>query len=115
MYSTGLGDLERIQLPPPPGSESNHFDIFQNYEMQADSRNELQTHLRSRGIGTIVQWAGKAVHQFPELELGSHNIPNVEAFFKRCLLLPMNTSLTNEEVEYICEQIRLFYSGDWTP
>ena len=112
LYSTGLGDLEEIQLPPPPGSESDHFDIFQNYEMQADSRDELQPFLQNRGIGTIVQWAGKAVHQFPELELGANNIPNVEAFFKRCLLLPMNTSLTNEEVEYMCEHIRSFYAGD---
>jgi dTDP-4-amino-4,6-dideoxygalactose transaminase len=112
LYSNELGDLHELQLPPTPDSDQDHFDIYQNYEIQADSRNDLQSYLRARGIGTIVQWAGKAVHQFPELDLGSHSIPKVEAFVQRCLLLPMNTSLSNEEIEYTCEQTRSFYAGD---
>lgn len=110
-YSRELQDITALTLPPCPGSEPKQFDIFQNYELQADSRDELQPYLRERGIGTIVQWAGKAVHQFPELELGEHSLPNVEAFFTRCLLLPMNTSLTNDEITYTCEQVRAFYLG----
>ena len=111
LYANSLQGISELTLPAQPGSEPRQFDIFQNYELQAENRDDLQSYLRKRGIGTIVQWAGKAVHQFPELELGEHSLPNVESFFKKCLLLPMNTSLTNEEVEYTCAQLRSFYTS----
>ena len=31
------------------------------------------------------------------------------AFFKRCMMLPMNSAITDEEVDYIAKAIRGFY------
>ena len=69
--------------------------------------------LKVNGIGTIVQWGGKAVHQFEKL--GFHaELPNTEKLFKRCMMLPMNTSLSDDEIEYICHYIRRFYECQLT-
>ena len=109
LYHEGLKDLEDLGLPPSPDSDPDHFDIYQNYELESGRREALREHLTQNGIRTIIQWAGTPVHQFKNLGLPSYNLPATEHFFKRCFLLPMNTSLTNAEIEYICTTIRQFY------
>jgi dTDP-4-amino-4,6-dideoxygalactose transaminase len=56
-----------------------------------------------------VQWAGTPVHQFNELGFSGKSCPATEHFFARCLMLPMNTTVTDEDVKYICAKIREFY------
>lgn len=107
-YHQNLSDIPELLLPPSPQSSPHNFDIFQNYEVEAVNREPLRAHLESRGVKTIVQWGGHAVHQFPALGF-SCKLPRTELLFERCFLLPMNTSLTNEEIDYIAEQIRHFY------
>lgn len=106
-YHRGLRDLAEVILPPAPDN-GPHFDIFQNYEIETDRREELCTHLAANGVKTIIQWGGKAVHQFPALGF-SARLPATERLFTRCFLLPMNTSLRDDEVDYICEKIRAFF------
>ena len=60
-------------------------------------------------MGTIVQWGGKSVHRLSGLGFENVSLPLTEAIFERCFMLPMNTSLTNDEVDYICDVIRGFY------
>lgn len=108
MYQAGLGDLDPLSLPPAPDADPRHFDVYQNYEIQADRRNELKTYLGERGIGTIIQWAGTPVHQFKELGF-TVDLPRTDAFFERCLMLPMNTALTDHDVGYVIEAVRAFY------
>ncbi|HYC71317.1 MAG TPA: DegT/DnrJ/EryC1/StrS family aminotransferase [Opitutaceae bacterium] len=107
-YQQGLQELSELNLPPAPDASPDHFDIYQNYELQADRRDELRAHLEARGVKTIIQWGGKALHQFPALGFKA-DLPRTTRLFERCFLLPMNTSLTNDEVDYICAQIRGFY------
>lgn len=108
-YESQLVDVEQLVLPPSPTSGEDHFDIFQNYEIEAENRDALQQHLKANGVGTLVQWSGKAVHQFPKLGF-TQRLPFTEALFDRMLMLPMNTSLTNEEIGYICDQVKQFYA-----
>jgi dTDP-4-amino-4,6-dideoxygalactose transaminase len=107
-YTDGLNGIAELLLPPAPDANPDHFDIFQNYEIQADRRDELRVHLEAKGVKTIIQWGGKAIHQFPALGFKSH-LPRTDRLFTRCCLLPMNTSLTDGEVDYICAEIRNFY------
>lgn len=110
-YQARLGDLCELNLPPGPDADPRHFDVYQNYELEADRRDELRVFLEQRGVRTIMQWAGTPVHQFKELELGEFSLPATESFFQRCLMLPMNTTLSDDDVDYICDQIRAFYSS----
>lgn len=108
MYQEQLGDLPELALPPAPDSDPDHFDVYQNYEMQADRRDDLHDHLRLHGIGTLVQWGGKGVHQWERLGFTTH-LPKVERFFERCIMLPMNTFVSDDDVSYVCETVRGFY------
>ena len=110
MYQKQLGDLEELQLPPAPDADENHFDIYQNYELQADRRDELKQYLSENGIGTLIQWGGKAVHQWECLGF-IVKLPKVEQFFERCIMLPINMFIDDEDVNYICEKVRSFYRG----
>jgi|ERR1017187_3758689 dTDP-4-amino-4,6-dideoxygalactose transaminase len=107
-YQMGLRDIPGLTLPPAPDSSNDHFDIFQNYEIESDQRDVLREHLDRNGVKTIVQWGGKAIHQFPELGF-TCKLPRTDRLFTRCFLLPMNTSLTDEEIDFICGNIRNFH------
>lgn len=108
MYQAQLGDLDELQLPPAPESDSDHFDVYQNYELQADERDALRSHLAENGVGTLIQWGGKAVHQWERLGFVCR-LPKVERFFERCIMLPMNTFINDDDVSQVCDTIRGFY------
>lgn len=107
-YQTRLGDLHELQLPPGPDDNPDHFDIYQNYELQADKRDELKEYLGQNNIGTLVQWGGKAVHQWEHLGF-TIKLPQVESFFERCIMLPMNMFISDDDVNYICDHVIHFY------
>jgi dTDP-4-amino-4,6-dideoxygalactose transaminase len=107
-YQRALGDVEELELPPAPDSDADHFDVYQNYEIQADNRDGLRAFLAAEGVGTIIQWGGKAVHQFSALGLKA-NLPNTDRLFARCLMLPLNMMVSTDDVEFICSRIRHFY------
>src|SRR5581483_1381288 len=92
-YDAALRKLPRFALPPAPDADKDRFDVFQNYEMEAEDRDALREHLNERGIGTIIQWSGTAIHHFRGLGF-RQELPRVDRFFQRCLLLPMNELLT---------------------
>ncbi len=108
-YQAALGSIEDLTLPPAPGAHPAHFDVYQNYEMESSHRDQLRDHLKEAGIGTLIQWGGKAIHQFPELGL-NNNLPYTTRLFTRCLMLPMHHMLSNEDVDYICEKVQQFYA-----
>ena len=108
MYQEGLGNLKEITLPPAP-SAGDHFDIYQNYELEADRRDELKKYLADEGVGTIIQWGGTAVHQFKALGFDHVKLPITERMTARFLMLPMNMAVTNDEVQYVIRKIRAFY------
>jgi dTDP-4-amino-4,6-dideoxygalactose transaminase len=109
-YEALLSDLSELVLPPAPDADADHFDVYQNYEIEADRRDELKAYLADRGVGTILQWGGKPVHSFGKLGFDV-TLPRTERFFERCLMLPMNMMVTDDEVSYIAAAIRTFYRG----
>ena len=111
IYNDGLKNNKSLKLPPPPDKDLSYFDVFQNYEMQAEDRDLLKRYLDDNGIKTIVQWAGTPVHQFSKLGFNNTDLHKTDNFFKKCLMFPMNTSLTDNEVFYIIEKINEFYGN----
>jgi dTDP-4-amino-4,6-dideoxygalactose transaminase len=108
LYQSLLGDVPEVRLPAAPGSEPDHFDIFQNYEIEAQNRDALKDHLKARNVGTLIQWGGRAVHQFPKLGF-TQRLPKTDALFQRLLMLPLNMSMVDDDVRYVAECIREFY------
>ncbi|SMM98524.1 Pleiotropic regulatory protein [uncultured Candidatus Thioglobus sp.] len=107
-YQQRLGSLEELQLPAAPSTISDNFDVYQNYELTADNRDELKAYLGENNIGTLIQWGGTAVHQFTQLGF-NQVLPDTERFFQRCIMLPMNVFISDSDIDYICETVIEFY------
>jgi dTDP-4-amino-4,6-dideoxygalactose transaminase len=108
IYDTRMKELAELILPPAPGSDPDHFDIFQNYEIEADERDGLRQYLAQHGVGTLIQWGGQAVHQLKALGFQS-KLPFTDLVFRRTLMLPMNMSLSDDDVEYVCDRVKEYY------
>jgi dTDP-4-amino-4,6-dideoxygalactose transaminase len=108
LYTERLRDVGEVVLPPAPDSDPDHFDIYQNYEIEAERRDVLKQFLKDNGIGTLIQWGGQAVHQLKALGF-TQELERTDRLFKRMLMLPMNMSLADEDVEYVCDAVRAFY------
>ncbi|MEP7354630.1 MAG: DegT/DnrJ/EryC1/StrS family aminotransferase [Acidobacteriota bacterium] len=108
LYQERLGGFPQLSLPPAPDSDADHFDIFQNYEIEAERRDALREFLKDRRVTTLIQWGGKPVHQWAPLGF-QQPLPFTDRLFERCLLLPLNLSMTNADVTYICDVIHEFY------
>lgn len=110
LYHDRLFDLDSLILPPSPDSDDDHYDVYQNYEIEAMRRDELKEYLLDNGIGTLIQWGGKAVHEFSDLGF-TQSLPFTEQLMKRNLMLPLNMTVTDDEVNYICDYVRKFYNA----
>lgn len=108
MYTERLRDVVEIVLPPAPDSDPDHFDIYQNYEIEAERRDALKVYLKENGIGTLIQWGGQAIHHLKALGF-TEDLPRTDLLFERLLMLPMNMSIPDDDLDYVCETIRTFY------
>ena len=108
IYDKELSNVKQIILPPPPGN-SDYFDVFQNYEIEAENRDSLKKYLTEKGIGTLIQWNGQPVHSLTTLGFKGTGLPYTEEMYKKCLMIPMNTSLSDEEIQYVSKNIKSFY------
>lgn len=108
LYENAFRNIDALQLPPGPDADVRHFDIFQNYEIRCDCRNELREHLTERRIGTIVQWGGTPLHHFRTLGF-CQCLPASDRFFERCLLLPMNHMLSDDDVSVVIDAVLDFF------
>lgn len=99
-YQERLAGIPGLTLPPAPGSDPDHFDTYQNYEIECDFRDSLQQGLAKRGVGTLQQWGGWPIHSFKKLGF-TQELPNADTLFAKMLMLPMHPALSDEDVEYV--------------
>ena len=91
MYEIGLNKVAELALPCAPNSNEDKYEVFQNYEVEVNNaadREPLRSYLSKQGIGTILQWGGKAVHEFDGLGFKTSLTESYEKKF-----LHLNTSL----------------------
>lgn len=111
LYQKLLGSMTELHLPPAPDADPDYFDVYQNYEIEAERRDELKQYLKDNGVGTLIQWSGQPVHSITSLGFQGSGLSYTDQMFTRCLMLPMNTALSNEDVEYICDVVSSFYKS----
>ena len=108
-YHEAFTGLAGLDLPPGPDADPRRFDVFQNYEVCCDRQGELRSHLLSRGVGTILQWGGVALHQFHNLGF-DQRLPRADRFATRSLLLPMNHLLTDAQIARVIDGVWTFFA-----
>lgn len=108
IYDRLLSNVGELRLPPPPEDSTDRYDIFQNYEIEADDRDGLVRHFGEKGVEVMLPWGGKGVHQFKALGL-DFELPKTEELFAKALMLPMYAEIEDGDVEYVAQVIREFY------
>lgn len=108
LYEERLGCVEQLRLPPPPEA-GRRYDVYQNYELEAENRDELNAYLKSQGVETMLPWGGRAVHQFPALGLSHFHLPRTEMLFRHVLMLPMHPELEEPQIDYVADTIKSYY------
>ena len=108
-YDERLSALAEIALLPPPSSNPDTYDVFQNYVIESPNRDELVSFLNGRGVETLIS-SPIPVHKQLALELNGMSLPRTEAISQRVLSLPMYPELSDLEVDRVIEAVEAFHA-----
>jgi dTDP-4-amino-4,6-dideoxygalactose transaminase len=96
-----------------PEEESWSYHVYHLFVVRAEKQDELMKYLTHKGINTLIHYPTPIHLQgaYRSLGYGKDSFPNAEAVANEIVSLPLYPSLTEEEVQYVCEGIRGFYAG----
>ncbi|MDF1498745.1 MAG: DegT/DnrJ/EryC1/StrS family aminotransferase [Patescibacteria group bacterium] len=106
IYRNNLKDLLNIELPYY--GDSRFFDVYQNYVIRAERRNELVKYLNKRGVEVLISWDTPNYKQ-PVMCPNKIFLCETEKICKEVISLPMYPELNNTEVTYVANCIIDFY------
>lgn len=109
IYHKGLEEIEAIKLPLAVDSSSDNYDVFQNYVIRAQRRDDLFNFLKNRGVETLIK-DPIPNHWHEGLNLNHFKLPLTEQLAKEVISLPMYPELTDEEIDYVIKCIKEFYA-----
>lgn len=95
-----------------PYESPDNYHVFHQYTIRAPRRDELATHLRERGIGSMIYYP-LPLHQqtlYAEQGYRSVSLPASEAASREVLSLPIYPELTATQQEQAVDAIRSFYA-----
>lgn len=111
LYNHHLGDLKKFVTFPPRRKEVRQ--VYHTYVIQVESRDELLCFLSDRGVEAKVHYPTPIHLQEAARSLGYQkgDFPVCETQAKRILSLPLHQYLEEEDILYVCDQIKEFYLG----
>jgi perosamine synthetase len=112
LYDRGLADIDGLTLParPADGHHAWHLYVLRVAESFPITRDELITELAARDIDCSVHFI--PLHHMPYLrslvgeDAINHAFPRADSAFKRIVSLPLYPSLTDAQVDAVCDAIR---------
>jgi len=121
MYEEGLKNVEGInpslssekgkggvKTPPAPTNEGPYYDVFQNYVLKAQKRDDLFEYLKEKEVETLIK-DPVANHKHPGLGLDHFSLPYSEQLADEIISLPLYPELTNEQIQYVIQTVQEFY------
>lgn len=107
-YREGLADLPQLKLPHFPGDQ--YGDVYMNYAVRAEQRNDLVAYLKRNGIEPLTPLSLiTPVHRHKALGLDHVSLPMTEAIAKEFLYLPICPELSDGQIKQVVSCIRAFY------
>ena len=96
-----------------PVTEAANEHIFHQYVISADKRDELQAHLKARGVGSAVYYPLPLHLQPCFAYLGGKpgQMPHSEAASHKVLALPVYPEMTQAQKAHVVDSIRGFYGA----
>lgn len=110
MYRSLL-NIDEISLPPETLAEDT--DAYVMFIIRGRDRDGLKAYLDSRGIETLVYY-GTPLHKHPatiDLEQPNEKFEKAEQYCSEVLALPHNQYILPEQIEFVCREIKTFYSN----
>jgi dTDP-4-amino-4,6-dideoxygalactose transaminase len=106
VYMEGINQ-DKIFIPK---EQSHEFNTYHTFVIQTDCRDDLKDYLSSNGIGTAIHYPVPIHLQPASRNLGYKvgDFPITEKHSKQILTLPINQSLTNEDLGRIISKINKF-------
>ena len=105
----GLSDLRGFVSVPVRRANVRH--VYHLYIVRAQYRDELRAHLREAGIDARIHYPVPVHLQPAAATLGYKrgDFPQAEQDAETMITLPAHQHLTDEQIEYVLEQVHLFY------
>ncbi|MHC4941894.1 MAG: DegT/DnrJ/EryC1/StrS family aminotransferase [Planctomycetota bacterium] len=110
LYRAGLDGVGDLRLPLDPGDESHVYHLF---VVRTPRRDDLRKFLKSNGVNAGLHYPVPPHLQKLDVDLGYKKgaFPVAEQCAKEVLSLPVAPELTDDQVRYVCEQIRKFFGA----
>ena len=109
MYSEQLADCKNVSVPK---IRSGTEPVWHLFVIECERRDELAKYLNEKGISTGLHYP-KPLHlqkAFAKYHYALSNFPNAERTCARILSLPMYPELTKEQIDFVTDQVKAFYS-----
>lgn len=91
---------------------SGHLYLLRIPEFKAEDRNRLITKLAEQGIATNVHYKPlPMMTAYHTLGFDIKNYPNAYAMYENEITLPLHTKLSDDEVDYVIENVLRFLKG----
>ena len=106
-YRQGLRDYVSV-----PEDQPWELNVYHNFIITTPMRDQLMTHLKSKGVGSAVHYP-VPIHLQPaakDLGYSKGSFPVVEKLAATMLSLPIYPELEDFEVEYVIQSVRSFFS-----
>lgn len=107
-YTSAFSDVAELRTPViDPANES----IFNQYTLRAERRDDLQAHLKAKGIGSAIYYP-VPLHLQPCFEYLGYKqgaFPESERTAKEVLSLPIYPELTSAQLDEVIAAVRAFY------
>lgn len=101
--------LKRLPLiPPPKPSDGDYFDVYNSYVIRSNQRDKLFSYLREKGIEVFVH-IGKPLYKYEGLNIKDVFLPKNEKICSEILSIPIYPEMTNNQVDYVSENINSFF------
>lgn len=94
-----------VQLPENKGNSEN---VWHLYVIKSELRDELQQYLAEKHIETLIHYPTPIHKQSAYKELNNISLPISEAIHKQILSLPMDPTMSNEEIDYVIKSVNGF-------
>jgi len=107
-YTERLSRVPGLRLPKLAEGNRSVYYVFNIF---AQKRDELAAYLKEKGVGTSIYYPIPLHLQkcFEYLGYKKGDYPNAERACGEVLALPIFPELTDDEVDYVCDQIEEFY------
>ncbi|MBI4250701.1 DegT/DnrJ/EryC1/StrS family aminotransferase [Candidatus Uhrbacteria bacterium] len=123
-YQEGLAGIKQVQTPQ--WNDDRFTDIYTNYVIKAQRRDELKKYLDENSVETLISWPSPTYDEplFTDPKLNAEyggkprlvavsgdtdTLPETEKLCTEVISLPMYPELTDEEAGYVIEKVKEFY------